>query len=327
MSFNKKDFFDEYKSKHKKPVGIPNLRLNRPYGKQSRYTGDIGLELEVEGLNLPTEGSIEHIQAPSNNAFWLPKRDGSLRNGMEYVFNKPTKIEDIPFMVNRLWDIFKRSTLQNTNRCSTHVHINMKNRKINEITSVILLWTVFEEIMINWCGEFRIKNHHCLSALDSRGTIDAWNDVLTNGRGARDLPNGIKYSALNILTLHTFGSLEFRCGMAPNSPDEVISWTTFLYNLTQYAFNNYQDPYRIANDLSERGAEEMLEDICSYPQGEEFLESVKEKFKQRYSEVSLNEVCMKGFRNCQDLVYNYPWLEWGKEINKVYVPDPFTRGL
>lgn len=306
--------------------GIPFFEMNRPMGRASRYTGDIGLELEVEAARpLPRDGDINHLTSKSGT-YWMAIQDGSLRGeSREYIFNKPCKVDELSFLNDTLFNKFDelRSTLNNSNRCSTHVHINAKKKTVNQLTSVIILWSVFEEILIKWCGEERQTNHFALSFKDASGLVQRWSRFLRTGESIAEDSN-LKYAALNFLPLWSLGSIEFRCGRAPESADYVTTWATFLYEFCQYAWDKYIDPSRIANDISEAGGFEIFRDICSKNSGilnTTFIDEVKAGMTVE----DFNLKCTEGFRIAQELALGFPWNDWLPMINKEYIVDPFAQ--
>src|SRR5690606_13809698 len=147
----------------------------------SKFSGKIGLELEIEARsNTPNDGHLERVVSPDTKARWVSVRDGSLRGdyAKEYILSKPINRNELEPMLGGLFDAFKeyRTQLNNSNRCSTHVHLNMTGKKINEVTSIICLWTVFEDALINFCGEQRVKNHFALSSSDVPATLAEWEE-------------------------------------------------------------------------------------------------------------------------------------------------------
>jgi hypothetical protein len=318
-------FLDEYlKKKEPSDQAIPGLPLNSPLVAVNGL-GDIGLELEIEALNLPSAGHLADIQAPKSMAMWSPKRDGSLRGeSAEFVVTTPIYAEELEFMLSRLWEKFTRhqTRFNLSNRCSTHVHINMGGKKINEITSIICLWTAFEEALINWCGVQRKTNHFCLSVKDSNNLIRGWENLLSRGR--YDFPEGrFKYAALNVATLPTLGSLEFRTMAGSTTYQPIIDWAKFLKALVDYAVTRFPNPSLIANDLSERPAREIFGEICQLGEvSVEFFDTVLSLEENKDFERSV----LEGFRRSQSLSQGFPWNDWMKEVNKVYIPNPFDEG-
>lgn len=317
------EFFKNYKKGVGKPKGIPQVQMNQPVA-QNVLAGTIGLELEIEARRpLPRDGHLDFL-SPTTKSSWRAVTDGSLRGeAREYIFSVPVRRDEVDFMVHELFKRFDSMDcrLQNSNRCSTHVHINMKGRTINLLTSVIALWGTFEESLIAWCGEERVTNHFCLSMQNSSSLVDAWDQYLRVGafEGQGQDRHGLKYMAFNILPLFRKGSFEFRCGGAPNDPKTVITWATFLDAFVEYACARYPNPSSIAADLSERGATAIFADIC----GETFASFMREVVGE--DEDEFNEKCLRGFRVVQPLVLGYPWDTWMELINKEYIPDPFAK--
>src|ERR1043165_8409309 len=118
---------------------------------------EVGIEIEMEGSRLP--GKV--VQPISNGQIWTVHTDGSLRNGgLEYLLSAPIPKAYVTEALEILYGTFKSngSRLNPSNRCSTHIHINCDGLKINELTSLICLWGVIEDVMVNWCGERRVGN-------------------------------------------------------------------------------------------------------------------------------------------------------------------------
>jgi hypothetical protein len=323
--FDNDKFFKSYNDLEAAPVTIPGVLLNIPLVSNA-LQGSIGIELEMEATNrLPNGGTLEDIRAPESKALWTVVADGSLRgHAAEYIVTTPVFPEELDYMVRSLFDSIQgfQSDLYNSNRCSTHVHINMSGRKINNITSIICLWNVFEEAVMKWSGEERVENHFCLSTKTSSATVDAWEQFLTDGRSIRDSARNLKYSSLNLLPLTDKGSLEFRCGPVPDEPSRPIAFALFAEALCRYAADRYTNPSLIANDLSEQGGVEIFKAITSSPALKTFREEVLgvngdlHEFEQK---------ALEGFRRVQQLSQGHPWEKWESLINKEHVPNPFQK--
>mgnify|MGYP000726983376 CR=1 FL=1 len=324
-----KDFFSRYNDvygKDKGPEGIPGFQMNKPVAS-SRYKGRIGLELEIEARSpTPNEGHLDALVSPTTKAKWMAIRDGSLRGdyAREYIVNKPINREELRPMLEGLFAMFKtmKSKIDNSNRCSTHVHLNMGGKKINEITAVMCLWTIFEQSLINFCGEERQTNHFALSSSESNATLTAWEQYLRYGHAHWD--RNLKYQAMNVLPLFDKGSLEIRCGAAANDAEGPIVWATLLDHLVDFAIERYSKGIPlIGSDLSERGGSSLFEELCS--RDSVLLPVYGDVIAGSGGNELFNDACLRGFRNCQPLVYGFPWETWYKMIEKEYVPDPFER--
>lgn len=317
-------FMKSYRKNFDKVPTIPNVILNRPMWTGNVPLGTLGIELEMEGRGLiAADGAMYDLAGDKTGARWSAKHDGSLRNGgIEYVLTSPCTISEIDPLVTGLFDKLKLagSQLENSNRCSTHIHVNVGEQRVNKLTSIIILWAIFEEYLIRWHGVNRTRNHFCLSIKDSKTTLNTWLHLLRSGQ----IPNqdsGAKYSALNILPLWRFGSFEFRCGQEPNDPIKIILWGKFLHYLVQYAVNKYENPNQIAYDVSDKTPIAILEEICNQDPD---LNTFYKEIINGETDRSFNEGCMESFRSVQTLCYEFPWNDWLPAINKEYVPNPFA---
>jgi hypothetical protein len=312
-------FFSKYSKAFEKPKGIPGLVMNANIFTGMAPSGSLGLELEMEGTNLPNRGHLEKILGKKTGSYWRSEQDGSLRGeSFEYVLGTPCDVSELEAMVNGLFTTLKnhKAKLDNSNRCSTHVHVNVAKERINVLTSIIVLWSTFESVFINWTGEERKNNHFCLSSNETRSTINAWNNLLKDGQ--HQMPEGIKYSSLNVLPLWRYGSFEFRIGRPAEEPTYVIKWARFLYYFVDFVKKNYTNPFNISYDLSERGPTEMLKAICEYyPEDTTLFEEFTKDFD------GLDNKCMSSFRNVQHLVHSFPWDVWFTLIDREYIPNPF----
>jgi len=313
-------FMEEYEKQHSEKVCIPGFEMNRPYVPGAVVPGDVGLELEIEGSDLPTQGSLERVVGKTTGSHWLAKTDGSLRGeALEYVLNAPCNIDEVHPLIMGLYAKFgtMRTNLQLSNRCSTHVHVNMTGKKVNEITSAIALWTAFEEPLTLWAGEERVNNHFCLSAKDSTyGTVSSWRSFLRSG--SQRFGDNLKYTSQNILPLHRFGSIEYRVMNASEDPDRLIDWTKFIFTLTRYAGDQFNNPRTLLYAMSERGGRDMFRDICE-------MAGVSQAFVLGVEDTvpDMNRSVLEGFRRAQPLVAGFDWDSWMPEIQKEYVANPF----
>lgn len=324
MSAKASNYFEVYDSL-KFSEGVPNFQMNRPITPNT-IKGELGIELEIEAITrLPRDGDLGNLVAPITKARWVAIADGSLRGeSREYIVSTPVLEKEVEHMLYGLFDIFKehKVILNNSNRCSTHVHYNMKGTLINELTSIIILWGTFEDYFIKMNGEERVSNHFCLPIRSTKGTIEAWDSFLRYGSMA--FGRELKYSSLNLLPIFDKGSIEFRCGAAADEADSTFKWIKFLYAFSTYVRKTYKNPFLIAHDMSERGAYRILKAITDTDTdtlGDEYLN----KICDGQSENEVNDTCLAAFRDVQSLALGFPWEVWLPLINKEYVPNPFDE--
>ena len=136
-------------------LGLPEARLT---------DGDLGIESEVEGFNLPQQVTGFHTT-----------HDGSLRGeALEYVFKKPESIERADKLVKMLCLKLntKTSEARITERCGIHVHVNVQNLDVKEMWNFVTLYYLYEEVLVRYCGKEREGSLFCLRAKDTYWIID-----------------------------------------------------------------------------------------------------------------------------------------------------------
>lgn len=283
----------------------------------SNKLASLGIELEVEGRNLPSEGDLARVTFGGAN--WTTHRDGSLRGeNYEYVLSKPLNIDDLTKMVEGLYNIFyrKNTTLTLSNRCSTHVHYNVGGCKINDITNMLVLWFTFEKALIRFCGEERTTNHFCLSYEDSPEVLMGWERAIKTGDF--NFPEDrYKYAAINLNTLSKFGSLEVRTMRACTEPKDIIDWAKFINALFNRA-KAFVHPGAIAAEISSEGPTNLFKAICK--EADVSMAFINEVIG---NEDDFYYSCFKSFRNAQPLIYEVEWEDLLPLIQKEYIENPF----
>lgn len=310
-------YFERFKKITPKRV-IPNFKINRPLAPNV-VLGDVGLELEIEGVRLVNGGDLPTTKCPVTGGGWTTHVDGSLRGeALEYVFDRPCSIAAAETLVNDLFEKFQKNetTLQLSNRCSTHVHLNVSDWTVNYIISFFAIWAAIEPALIEWCGVERKTNHFCLSMVDTTAAVDHWSAFLKDGPLGVKWSQNLKYTALNPLHLFDFGSLEIRCGRAPDNAGDIVNWTKFLWALREFV-KGFPNPQAIPELVSFSSPSGIILDLAARAGipafGEEILGAAP----------TANEDGLETFREVQALCCAFPWNEWVEDAGKAYVPNPF----
>jgi hypothetical protein len=189
--------------------------------------GRFGVELEIEGENLP--GTISG---------WSAKKEDSLRGeALEYVTKGAYDLESLKHVMEKLE---KQLTAEGTKvslskRASTHIHINMQQEKFHTVLGFVLLWTICEPVTLRLCGPLRNGNLFCMSAMET-GDLPNWmyrvaHDLHHPYRPFGSYPRRGKYATLNSDPLSSFGSLEARCFPISITTSEVLNWCQWMENI------------------------------------------------------------------------------------------------
>lgn len=248
-----KEVFIPKNIKEQKGLDIVSILGNKP------TTGQVGLEIEVEGTKLPTDDT----PAP-----WVYHVDHSLRppnkpGGMcaEYVLNKPIPFSGVSAALTKLWKQFKlcNSELVDSNRTSVHVHLNVQSFFLNRLTSFLALYFIVEEILTEWCGEHRVGNLFCLRAKDATAITSHLQEFIRHN-GQYQIGEFMHYSAMNANALKKFGSLEVRTLRGCSDPGIIVDWVEILERLYMLS-EEYPDPREVCTSLSSIGPLAFFESI------------------------------------------------------------------
>lgn len=296
--------FSKGKSKAKvfEPANY-GLELCRGVGfEYSSQTQPYGIEIELEGTGLPR----------AVGRAWTPHDDNSLRGGREYVtagtVSKDQAIADVANLFEQI--AAAGATINNSYRTSTHVHVNVRDMKVNTLAAFVALWGSFEDVLTAWCGPTRAGNLFALRLSDSAMAVETW--VRGFKTGVFEHHREMRYLALNPACLRTFGSIEIRSMRGLNNAAEFVPWIEIIDALKAKAAT-YGDPSEIACDFSASGALGLLEATFGHLPVFEELRAVPN------AELLIRD----GFRRIQPILYVIPWADAMPEIEKVYVPSPF----
>lgn len=256
-----------------------------------------GLELEVEGLSRRIR---ELMETPAG---WNIKGDGSLRNGgVEYVLDKPSigknleaKITSLETFMEHLTTNQKRAPFYNW-RTSLHVHLNFSDKTFAELFSLVMVYLIFERLLMKYCGEEREENIFCVPFYKSTQYQTLLEHFFDKGQFTFTEEN--KYCALNLHCLRSFGSIEFRMHQGTHNSEDIIRWLNILYSMVNKS-----------KDLLDR---ELLRDLPVLVSTEGLWDFGVDTFgkywiylTRGYSREEIQRDLIQGVRLAQDYIYMY----------------------
>lgn len=217
----------------------------------ANYRGEVGIEVEVEGHNLPHE----------IKSYWEAKKDGSLRgaDNCEYVLRQPCQRKSVKKFLKYLSDQLKKADakIDNSPRTSVHVHLNMNKKSLTDCYTLAVMYYLFEDAMHRIAGESRVGNLFCLGASDAEFIID----VLVKSARQRKFnlnPDQLRYTSVNLCAIQHFNSVEFRALRGTTDPHVIGEWVELLLSLKDAA-SKYHDPAELMGDFSRLGPENLTE--------------------------------------------------------------------
>ena len=190
----------------------------------------------IEGCRYGVEIEVEGVGLPNNVAGFKVVKEGSLRpidgeEGKEYVFLAPMEYDVAIKSLEQLRVKLDLAPLvQFSPRTSVHVHVNVTDLTVSEWFTFLFLWVVYEEALINFCGNERKGNLFCLSSRDAEGLMFYLEEFAREG-GIGMLNDEVRYSAVNTAATNKFGSVEFRTMRGTANTSVLKSWLGALGSL------------------------------------------------------------------------------------------------
>jgi hypothetical protein len=265
-------------------------------GLRRKESGLIGLEIEVEGKRLP---------APEK--WWKTEQDGSLKAGqsIEYVLAKPAKDEEELWQALEYLDsIYKVSNtvVDDSVRAGVHVHINCQELTTQQLYTFIVLFLVFESVLVKWCGETREGNLFCLRASDAEWLLEQLIEALVNksfyGTFRSD---NLRYAAINVKALTDYGSLEFRSMRSTRDLKTIHTWASLLAALKRASLE-FKSPTEVILRFSDQSPLRFIQNVLG-----PFEKEVSLKDKNEYE-----RLLWDGLHNAQDVAFAVDWDKYGR---------------
>ena len=239
----------------------------------------IGIEVEVENIrHTMTQGPRGNLDYIINN-LWACVSDGSLRNhGAEFV-SRVVWGTGIAEALHSLQDyLAEREAPKYSTRCSTHIHLDVRDLTIQQLQMLVQLYLIFEIPLFKMSGS-RLNCEYCLPYYQSPDALYALADltapqhktykIMANPEQYKVSVDALrqhvtkdlnKYMALNILPFSDKGSIEFRHHCGTHNKQELTRWinTIMCLKLAAQAREYDEDPFII---FSKFGALRFLESI------------------------------------------------------------------
>lgn len=204
-----------------------------------------GFELELEEAYLNGERLCSRCFTKEEVAYFTTKDDGSLRGeaGVEIVFRKPFNYEESMEALEVLsGSIRSRLTCKQTPRCSMHYHVSLPDTSQLAVLSALSL--LLEGFLFEFVDVTRQTNEYSRASWNLTGSgkqqfvanalvaaladNDTWINYDPSG-------NMSKYEAINLTSLRSYGSVEFRMCPATLELDHTSGFLKILNSIAVLA--------------------------------------------------------------------------------------------
>lgn len=205
-----------------------NLTFKNPEFPFADKKTRVGIEVEVE--------NVSHININIPLCFWMVTEDGSLRNhGKEFksfalpLSNAQLALEQLFAGLNPDIDF--------SSRTSIHVHVDVRGLSISQLLTLLFVYATMENLLFKFVGANRRNNIFCTPITET--SLFSGLDI----RKKSSLQNHFKhmwqkYSALNLLPIAMFGTVEFRQMPGTSDVTKLCIWLDLLSRMRLFAYRN-----------------------------------------------------------------------------------------
>jgi hypothetical protein len=174
----------------------------------------MGVELEIENFPVP----VDEATAVGMDF----TTDGSLRNSGVEAITRPNHPAALLNIIKAMWAKYEINEKNFSDRTSIHVHCNVLHFTADQIKTLVILYSLTEEILFDFVGGDRRDSIFCVPWYDAGVHTGNYNRVWTNAADWQ------KYTALNLQPVATQGSVEFRHMYGHANFEVLTNWLTIL---------------------------------------------------------------------------------------------------
>lgn len=208
----------------------------------------IGLELEIEGMRR----GVDTLGGMFNQ-----HEDGSLRNNGVEAVTVPMKLKYVENLLHRFFAENSITERNYSDRCSTHVHVNVQDMTMDQVRSIALVYQTVERLLFHaFIGEERENNIYCVPWYQAGFTVAVMEKLAMDPNQIR---HWVKYTALNMLPIREKGTIEFRHLKGTCDVEHIMTWLNLIGSIVKYGSNTaYDDVAKLIMDMNTVSNYEMF---------------------------------------------------------------------
>jgi hypothetical protein len=255
------------------------------YTRLAVRKGDVGIEIEVEGEDLPTPAR-----------YWRREQDGSLQGeSAEYVLDKPVPEGEIDAALTYLDECYVGcgTEVYDSIRAGVHVHVNVQRMTGKQLATFMTAYYILENVLVRWCGDTREGNLFCLRACDAYAIVPNIAQAFISRYFTIIHDDDYRYSSMNPKPITAYGSLEFRSMRSTRDLSKVGLWAKMLLKLRDSSLK-HENPVDLIYLMSGMG-------------GEGFLDSIMGDYSKELRYDGCEVDIKSGMRVAQDLAFCTKW--------------------
>lgn len=184
-----------------------------------------GVELEIEHVR---NWDMLEVTGITSTA------DGSLRNDGREFLMLPATYNNAVATLSHFFDRAKFKDKNYSERCSIHVHSNCQDLTFDQLQIILFVYQIVERVLFNWVNPARASNIFCVPWYDTNLT----HSVFTEKLDPNKFKNWMKYTALNLAPLYSYGTIEWRHMHGHSDKEKLFKWLRIISCFYRYARQN-----------------------------------------------------------------------------------------
>lgn len=218
-------------------------------------TRAVGIEVEVE-----------NARGAESTRLWNVIRDSSLRDdGREFVLRAPIAGKDLRDAFMELSTLIHSvPSIVVSERCSVHVHVDVRDFTTTQLSNLLTTYVAAESALYMLGGKDRYDNIYCPGITAALEQMSVMRRVLSGDQEQiwRGVHDWCKYTGINLRSVESQGSVEFRAHEGTLDPRRILRWTNILLLMADYA-TTVEDPSTVLQHAQE-GPENFLRRVFAH---------------------------------------------------------------
>ena len=205
-----------------------NLKYVNPQFKFVDPNSHVGIEVEIE--------NISYINPNIPICFWQITEDGSLRNHGKEFKSVALPVKYAQLALEQLFHGLNPD-IDFSSRTSIHVHLDVRGLTMTQLLTLMFVYATVENLLFKFVGANRRNNIFCTPITETQFFRHLDIQKKENMMGCLQTI-WQKYSALNVLPISTFGTVEFRQMLGTSNVTKLCIWLDLLSRIKVFAYKN-----------------------------------------------------------------------------------------
>lgn len=234
----------------------------KPDARKFGHSDKVADNATLIGVEVEIEHAAGVLRALAGANLWKQVNENSVRNAGIEIVTEPVSGSDIVEAMNELDALLKNGNPEFTERTGLHVHVDFRREDTSMLLRFIVLYLIFEGVLLVRSGECRCDNPYCAPLADLPDVLESIMNIVSTGRNvaSRAISRYPKYTALNLAPLSTLGTVEFRSHEGTGDVSKIFGWINTILAMKKFA-SEFRDSPQVMIDRVCMDAEKLYNEV------------------------------------------------------------------